>query len=46
MILGEENVCIKCEGLYKNKLLKGLMIVYGLKNVGGISYEGGLILDL
>ena len=42
---GEENACTKCEGPYKNKSLKGLTIVHGLKNAGGTSYEGGSILD-
>ncbi len=42
---GEENACTKCEGPYKNKSLKGLTIVHGLKNAGGTSYEGGTILD-
>ena len=28
---GEENACTKCEGPYKNKSLKGLTIVKGLK---------------
>ena len=42
---GEENVCTKCEGPYKNKSLRGVTIVNGLKNVGGKSYDGGSILD-
>ncbi len=42
---GEENACTKCEGPYKNKSLKGLTIVHGLKNAGGTSYDGGSILD-
>ena len=42
---GEENACIKCEGPYHNKSLKGLTIVRGLKNTGGTSYDGGSILD-
>ena len=42
---GEENACTKCEGPYKNKSLKGLTIVKGLKNTGGTSYESGSILD-
>ena len=42
---GEENACTKCEGPYKNKSLKGLTIVHGLKNVGGTSYDGASILD-
>ena len=42
---GEENACTKCEGMYKNKSLKGVTIVHNLKNVGGTSYEGGSILD-
>ena len=41
---GEENACTKCEGKYHNKSLKGVTIVYGLKNVNG-KYEGGTILD-
>ena len=42
---GEENACTKCEGSYHNKSLKGLRIVSGLKNSGGVSYEDGTILD-
>lgn len=42
---GEENACSKCEGQYKNKSLKGLTIVHGLKHVGANSYEGGSIVD-
>jgi uncharacterized protein (DUF2147 family) len=42
---GEENACTRCEGQYKNKSLKGLTIVHGLKNVGANSYEGGSIID-
>lgn len=42
---GEENACTKCEGPYKNKSLKGLTIVRGLKNSGGINYDSGSILD-
>jgi uncharacterized protein (DUF2147 family) len=42
---GEENSCSKCEGPYKNKSLKGLAIVHGLKNAGANKYEGGSIID-
>ena len=42
---GEENACSKCEGQYKNKSLKGLTIVHGLKKVGANIYEGGSIVD-
>lgn len=42
---GEENACSKCEGQYKNRSLKGLTIVHGLKPAGANSYEGGSILD-
>lgn len=42
---GEENSCTKCEGAYKDKPLKGVTIVKGLKNTGGSSYAGGTILD-
>lgn len=42
---GEENACSKCEGPYKNKSLKGLTIVHGLKSAGGNKYEGGSIVD-
>ena len=42
---GEENACSKCEGQYKNKSLKGLTIVHGLKNVGQNKYDGGSIID-
>ncbi|MEB3753133.1 DUF2147 domain-containing protein [Acinetobacter sp. MD2(2019)] len=42
---GEENLCTKCEGPYKNKPLKGVTIIRGLKNTGGTQYDGGTILD-
>ncbi|WP_298143356.1 DUF2147 domain-containing protein [uncultured Acinetobacter sp.] len=42
---GEENACSKCEGQYKNKSLKGLTIVHGLKTIGANNYEGGSIVD-
>lgn len=42
---GEENACTKCEGPYKNKSLKGLTIVHGLKHTSGDSYDSGTILD-
>ena len=42
---GEENACVKCEGPYHNKSLKGVTIVTGLKNVGGKNYDNGSILD-
>lgn len=42
---GEENACTKCEGPYKNKPLRGVTIVRGLKNVGGTQYDNGSILD-
>ena len=45
LTLGEENACSKCEGQYKNKSLKGLTIVHGLKNVGQNKYDGGSIID-
>ena len=40
---GEENACVKCEGPYQNKPLKGVTIVNGLKNVGGKNYDNGTI---
>ncbi len=45
MTPGEEKACTKCENQNKNKSLKGLTIVHGLKNAGGTSYDGGSILD-
>lgn len=42
---GEESACTKCEGPYKNKSLKGLTIVHGLKNTSGNNYDNGTILD-
>lgn len=42
---GEENVCGKCEGPYKDKSLKGLTIVRNLKPMGKSSYDKGTILD-
>ena len=37
--------CVKCEGPYHNKSLKGVTIVHSLKNVGGTNYDNGSILD-
>ncbi len=45
LVAGQENACSKCEGPYHNKPLKGVTIVHGLKNVGGISYDEGSIID-
>ncbi|WP_151777529.1 DUF2147 domain-containing protein [Acinetobacter brisouii] len=42
---GEENACTQCNGPYKNKSLRGVTIVRGLKNVGGNEYDNGSILD-
>lgn len=42
---GEENSCVKCEGTYHNKSLKGLTIVQNLKSTGSNTYGGGTILD-
>ncbi len=42
---GEENACTQCNGPYKNKSLRGVTIVRGLKNVGGTEYDNGSILD-
>jgi uncharacterized protein (DUF2147 family) len=45
LVAGQENACSKCEGTYHNKPLKGVTIVHGLKNVGGVNYDGGSIID-
>ena len=45
LVAGQENACSKCEGTYHNKPLKGVTIVHSLKNVGGVNYDGGSILD-
>lgn len=42
---GEELSCSKCEGPYKNKPLKGVAVINGLKNVGGTNYDEGTIMD-
>lgn len=45
LVAGQENACTKCEGTFKNKPLKGVTIVHGLKNAGGTNYDGGSIID-
>ena len=45
LVPGQEDACSKCEGPYHNKSLKGVTIVHGLKNVGGVNYDGGSIID-
>ncbi len=45
LILGDEEVCKSCAGEFKNKPLKGLVIVTDLKKVRENEYEGGKILD-
>lgn len=45
LVPGQENACSKCEGTFHNKTLKGVTIVHSLKNVGGVNYDNGSILD-
>jgi len=45
LVPGQEASCSKCEGTFHNKTLKGVTIVHSLKNVGGVNYDGGSIID-
>lgn len=42
---GDTGICSKCPGNFKNKPIKGLTIMWGLKATGDNSWGGGQILD-
>ncbi|WP_028387558.1 DUF2147 domain-containing protein [Legionella fairfieldensis] len=42
---GDVGVCAKCPGNFKGKPVKGLRIIWGLKDKGNGEWEGGHILD-
>ncbi len=45
LVSSEANVCLKCQGAYKNKSLVGVVIVKHLKSTSQNKYENGSILD-
>lgn len=45
LVPGEEDICKSCIGEFKNKSLKDLVIVTGLKKIRENEYENGKILD-
>lgn len=45
LVGAEGEKCLKCEGKYHNKSLKGIQIVSGLKKKSDNTYEGGKIID-
>ena len=42
---GEEKSCVNCPGEFKNKPIKGLTIIWGMKAKGENIWEDGQILD-
>ena len=42
---GESGVCSACPGEFKDKQIKGLQIIWGLREKGEGVWEGGYILD-
>tara|TARA_Y100000588_G_scaffold326919_1_gene361601 strand:- start:774 stop:1268 length:495 start_codon:yes stop_codon:yes gene_type:complete len=42
---GDTGVCSKCPGRFKNKPIKGLTFLWGLKKENATTYSGGRILD-
>lgn len=42
---GDTGICSKCPGHFKNKPIKGLQFVWGLKEKGNGVWDGGEILD-
>lgn len=42
---GDTGICSKCPGSFKNKPIKGLQIIWGLKDKGNGEWDGGQILD-
>lgn len=42
---GDQGICTKCPGQFKNKPVEGLTFLWGLKKNGKNSWAGGHILD-
>lgn len=42
---GDTGICDKCPGAFKDKPIKGLQFVWGLKDKGNGEWDGGQILD-
>lgn len=42
---GDSGICEKCPGAFKDKPVKGLQFLWGLKDKGNGEWEGGHILD-
>lgn len=42
---GDTGICSKCPGAFKNKPIKGIQFVWGLKDKGNGEWDGGHILD-
>lgn len=42
---GDTGICKKCPGNFKNKPIKGLTFMWGLKKTGDRTWSGGQILD-
>lgn len=42
---GDTGICTKCPGAFKDKPIKGLQFVWGLKDQGNGVWDGGKILD-
>ena len=42
---GDTGICSKCPGNFKDKPIKGIQFVWGLKQQGENNWEGGQILD-
>jgi uncharacterized protein (DUF2147 family) len=42
---GDTGICGPCPGAFKNKPIKGLQFVWGLKEKGNDEWDGGQILD-
>lgn len=42
---GDTGICSKCPGAFKNKPIKGIQFLWGLKDKGNGVWDGGQILD-
>ena len=42
---GDTGICSKCPGVFKDKPIKGMSFLWGLKQHGENNWEGGQILD-
>jgi uncharacterized protein (DUF2147 family) len=42
---GDSGICSKCPGVFKDKPIKGLQFLWGLKQTGPNNWEDGQILD-